>query len=63
MLHTQEHYDLVAQFERDTKYGPFTKESKDMWPKGYVYTHGEINQKFLAYRMGYAYAKALFRND
>ncbi len=62
MLKTQEHYDLMAQFERDTKYGAFTKEDKSMWAKGYIYANGEINQKFLTYRMGYAFAKALFRS-
>lgn len=61
MIKTQEHYDLMAQFERDTKYGPFAKEDKTMWAKGYLYQNAEINQKFLAYRMGYAYGKAAFQ--
>ncbi len=59
----QEHYDLMAQFERDTKYGPFAREEKAMWPKGYVYQNGEVNQRFLAYRSGYAFAKSLWRGN
>jgi hypothetical protein len=62
MLNTQEHADLVTQFERDVKYGPFAKEERAQWARGYIYQNGEVNQRFLAYRMGYAYGKALSRS-
>jgi hypothetical protein len=63
MLGSQEHYDLISQFERDfgIKEGRAKKEPKDMWPKGYVYAHGETNAVFLAYRHGYAYGKCRFQ--
>ena len=63
MLHTQEHYDLLAQFEREFNVNGSRadKEPKGMWPQGYVYCHGELNQTFLAYRKGYAFGKAIGR--
>lgn len=62
MLKTQEHYDLMAQFERDVKpYGRLDKESKDMWPRGLVYQDGGVNALFLAYRHGYAFGKCVER--
>lgn len=60
MLNTQEHYDLISQFERDLKITRRDKEDKSLWSKGIVYCHGETNALFLAYRHGYAYGKAVF---
>lgn len=61
MLHTQEHIDLVAMFEREFKIAGLyaTKEAKPMWKTGHIYCHSETNSLFLAYRRGYAFAKAL----
>jgi hypothetical protein len=59
MLNTKEHYDLMAKFERDFKYERLDKESKDLWHKGRIYQDGKVNSMFLAYRMGYAYGKAV----
>lgn len=59
MVGSQEFYDLVAMFDRDFKGSRLDKEAKDMWPKGFVYQHGEVNQLFLAYRRGFAYGKAI----
>lgn len=64
MLNTQEHIDLVAQFERDIQRQfrvQLAKEAKEMWPQGHVYCHAETNSMFLAYRFGYAYGKAIGR--
>jgi hypothetical protein len=55
----QEQYDLIAMFDREFKGNRLDKESKDMWPKGYIYQHGEVNNLFLAYRRGFALAKAM----
>lgn len=57
MLQTKEHYDLMAAFER-CHVERFDKETKDLWPKGIIYQDGRVNALFLAYRRGYAYAKA-----
>lgn len=58
-LLSQEHYDLMAQFERQFK-GSFRldKEDKAQWPKGHVYQNGDANNAFLAFRRGYAFGKA-----
>lgn len=63
MLNTQEHYDLIAQFERVFKIGKnyATKEDKAMWAKGRVFCHDQTNELFLAYRHGYAYGKCCFQ--
>jgi hypothetical protein len=55
---SQEFYDLIAMFDREYKGSRLDKEAKEMWPKGYVYQHGEVNNLFLAYRKGFAYGKA-----
>jgi hypothetical protein len=65
LLFSREGYELMAQFERDFKidFTPFaTKEYRSIWPAGNFYCHGPTNEKFLAYRKGYAYAKHLFQN-
>lgn len=56
---SKEFYDLLATFERDFRGVRLDREAKNMWPRGYVYQHGEVNQLFLAYRKGVAYGKAL----
>lgn len=61
MLTTKEHYDLMAQFERDCRPGRIDKESKDLWPRGIIYQDGHVNRLFLAYRHGYAYGKSIHR--
>lgn len=62
MLKDREHYDLMASFE--SEFGGsyrLDKEPKELWPRGNVYQHGELNQLFLAYRRGYALAKAIYQ--
>lgn len=56
MLKTQEHYDLMAQFERE-HIGRFDKEPKEYWPRGIIYQDGRVNELFLTYRRGYAFGK------
>lgn len=58
-IQSKEHYDLIEMFEKEFK-GEyrFDREHKDMWPKGYIYQHGELNRLFKAYRRGFAYGKA-----
>lgn len=65
MLGTQEHYDLLSQFERDcgVKDTRAKKEPKELWRMGVIYCHGETNALFLAYRHGYAYGKCVFQNS
>ena len=57
-LITAEHYELMDQFERDFRHMPLTREAKEYWPKGAIYTNGATNDAFRAYRFGYAFAKA-----
>jgi hypothetical protein len=57
MLKTQEHYDLMAQFERAFKHERLDKEDKELWNKSQIYQDGKVNNLFLAYRLGYSYGK------
>lgn len=60
-LKTQEHYDVIAMFERLGIGARFEKEQKELWPKGHVYQHGDTNNLFLAFRHGVAFGKSLDR--
>lgn len=60
-IHTQEHIDIIAMFEREHS-GRFDKETKSLWPMGRIYQDGQINELFLAYRRGYALARAVYVN-
>jgi hypothetical protein len=59
MLFTKEHYDLMAQFERDYKYRRLEREKdKALWGKlQRIYENAKVNNLFLAYRKGYALGK------
>jgi hypothetical protein len=59
MLKTQEHVELVAMFDRESKGLRLDKERKELWTMGRIYQDGQVNELFLAYRRGYAYGKAL----
>lgn len=56
-LKSQEHADLMAQFEREHSRHPIAKETKDLWAKGHIYANGQINELFLLYRRGYTLGK------
>lgn len=60
MLKSKEHYELIEMFEREFV-GRFDKEPKELWPKGYIYRDGQLNQLFLAYRRGYSFGKLVSR--
>lgn len=62
LLVTKEHYDIIDAFERSFPHVQKTKEDKSMWSKGYVYTNGDTNNLFIAFRHGAAFAKAYFRD-
>jgi len=64
MLGTKEFYDLRDQFEKDGKclYRiDFDRSNSGI--KGDFYNHGETNEMFRAYMMGYQYGKVANRND
>ena len=65
MLNTQEHIDLMAQFENDCKLhiGRTDKETKDLWARGIIYQDGKTNELFLLYRKGYALGKCVERQQ
>lgn len=64
MLKTQDHYDLMDQFEREFKgEARMDKEAKEFWSKGCVYQHGDLNKLFLAYRRGYALGVSKTRQE
>lgn len=53
-LYSQEHYDLMEQFEREHSNRRIERENKKLWAQGNIYQNGEVNALFLAYRRGYA---------
>ncbi len=59
-LGSKDHYEMIEMFERlpFVKGFRLDKENKDMWAKGYIYQHGELNQVFLIFRHGVAYGRA-----
>ena len=59
LLHTKEHFDLMAQFEKDFPHLRLDKESKYLWEKKSIYQNGETNKLFIAYRIGYAFGKTV----
>lgn len=62
MLGTQEHYDVMAMFEREFRGHRLDREeSKELWARGRIYQNGETNALFLAYRRGYALGKVAER--
>jgi len=60
---SQEHYQLMVQFELDYKLNKPEKEPKQLWKCGFFYCDGETNLKFTAYRQGYAYAECKLRME
>ena len=63
MLKSKEHYDLMAQFEKDLLPGRLDKEPKELWAKGIVYQDGAVNGLFLAYRTGHSLGKSSQNED
>jgi hypothetical protein len=63
--HTKEHYDLMAQFER--QHGYINKkpayEPRDVWMLGHVYANGDLNEKFIAFREGYVFGKTVAQQE
>lgn len=62
-IKSQEHYDLMNNFENIFKGNRFDKEPKEMWKMGVVYQDGKVNELFKAFRQGYALHKALANLD
>lgn len=52
-LKSQEHYDLIKNFEIFFKGLRFDKEPKDLWNMGVIYQDGQVNELFKAFRQGY----------
>jgi hypothetical protein len=60
-INTQEHQDIVSQFDRESKGARLDKEPKSIWLLGRIYQDGHVNEQFLAYRRGYALAKSVYQ--
>lgn len=56
-LLSKEHYELIAQFDKDFSHCRLDKEEKSLWSIGQIYQNGETNNLFKAYRMGHSYGK------
>lgn len=60
---SKEFYDLMQNFERDYKYYPLARESKDNFLRMAYYQNGETNKLFKAYMTGYSLAKSMAISD
>jgi len=58
-LTSKDHYELVAQFDKQFSHRRLDKENKERWLKGNVYQDGNVNELFLAFRAGVAYGVAI----
>jgi hypothetical protein len=58
LIGSQEHDDILAQFEKNYQGLRFDRE-KDLalWKKGQVYENGETNALYGAYIMGYSFGR------
>ena len=56
-MNSPEHDALMDEFEATARASAWRRwlgrESRDYWPRGYVYESDEINKRFLAFRAGY----------
>lgn len=60
-IHTQEHQDIMAMFEKQYKgFARMDKEAKELWSNGRIYQHGELNELFKAYRSGYSHGRCVY---
>ncbi len=62
MLHTKEHYEMMAKFEKEfTKkfMGRIDREEKTEWERGNYYQDGMTNSLFKMFQLGYVYGKAV----
>jgi hypothetical protein len=64
-INSKEHYDLITAFEKEPYFRGCRrdKEGKEFWKIGQIYQSGEVNEKFVIYRMGYAYGLYVGRNE
>ena len=56
-LFGKEHYEIMAEFEKQYKYERLDKESKGLWNKCIIYQDGNVNNLFIAFRRGYSFGK------
>jgi hypothetical protein len=61
MLGTQEHYDLIEQFDRQFKGRRLDKEAKALWRQGHVYQDGHVDALYHAFIRGYVLGKSVER--
>jgi hypothetical protein len=59
-LHTNEHTDIMEAFEKHYPYLDKRKEPKNLWPKNRVYCDGDVNDRFVAFRMGVSFGRNYF---
>lgn len=60
-IFSQEHYDIIAAFEKTYRNeARMDKEDKEMWSKGYIYQHAELNRLFIAFRHGVSFGRSYY---
>lgn len=62
-LFSKEYYELLEQFERDSKSISrrslrYDKEKKEFWQIGRIYQSEETNELFRLYSTGYSFGKS-----
>lgn len=59
---SKEYYEMLSNFEKHYTGRRFDKESAEFQKSGNIYQDGEVNNLFLAFRLGYSYARAVYQD-
>ena len=60
---SKEHYEILANFEKNFKGMRLDKEkNNELWKIGQVYENGETNKMYQAFIMGYSFGRAQYLN-
>lgn len=62
-INSQEHEEIIADFEKQFCGLRIDKEPRELWPKQNIYQNGEANALFLAFRAGYATARCVYLQE
>ena len=59
-LGTQEHENIMKEFEKLYKYYRLDKEKRGLWGSGLIYQDGEVNKLYQAFILGYATGRIVY---
>jgi len=63
IIGSQEHYDILKQFEKIYYHLFLEREKFEMWKNGQVYQNGEANNLYKAFIHGYSCGRRAYLNN